>query len=660
MNKAIENVLGYVKKHLIAVIAYSIALIALLVTALCLLSWARSGDAERVVSVKGARLVALDKDNPPTLAEEYIVGQQFDTHGWALAFDGKTVMLNTDDIYEKYVEKELAKHDDIEAGSEQYNALLEKLTKEGTKYDGAIKELEKVTVATEFGSAFEHKRVRITYKKSDYLSYMAEVDGRALYVRAVEVRSYPEYVDMSSGAPVIGEGFSVAAVLGNKPETDAFGEYEEVRGGWKINLTPAMYTVSVVSDDSLDGFYTMSLVCGDVSTEFSFYNAAEQSFVVSSKNNVVKYTTDAADKALTLVVTERSEGYQLDCKGKSSGKYIYTRGENSTVYDFGYELDGKNEIFASESAVDDGRDADGYTATVDGTAFRAQTDVWQGAVVNGIIVDDSGFRMVIDSDKRILRFDVISPSIELKSELQPWDEGGVTITPSDVNIQCNDNGSWSLSAQYTASNDVGTTNALTVNGNAWRTDGENIILEVPDYEKNKLSGAKQIEVSQTVDAGTGEITYAATATVSYTYKNPADEKNPFVSKHETAFTGTGTLDTVAVLENGSEEQSVDATVTLKSDFTWQLNATAPAAPATPETPETPATPETPEAAPTAEGTVETAADGYWYYRKGEVVLCVVNDAGNAIFVADVEDGEAKTLSVARSSTGGKYDYSLEM
>lgn len=648
MNKTIENALGYVKKHAVAVIAYSIAVIAIFITAMCMLSWALEGAAEQTVAVKSAALVAIDRNNPPSLKEEYIVGQEFDTHGWALEFDGKAVMLNADDIYEKYVQNELDKRDDLVPGSEEYAKLAEKLTALGSKYDKAIKELDKVSVTTEFNAAYENKRVRFVYKKSDYVSYAAEVKGRVLYVRAVEVGRYPEFVNMTGGAPVIGEDFEVYAVLGNKPQTDAFGEYEEVRGGWRIKLGRNMYTLSAVTDDALENFYTLTLVCGDVSTEFSFYNAAGRSFVVGSKNNVVEYETDAAGKALTLVVTQRDDGYQLNCKGKSSGSYIYTDGNVSAVYDFEYELDGTNENFRSDAAVSESRTQTAYAATVDGTVFSAQADVWQGAVVNGLIVDDHGFKMVIGSEKRILEFEYLKPFIELTGETEAWDaDGGVTVSPNSLGIVCKDNGAWTLTAEYVASNEPDKVSAITVDGNNWKFDGSDVILVVPDFEKSKLAGATEVRIEQTVTGG--KALYSATVKIAFTYKNNADANNPIVSEREISFVGEHNAEVTAELygetafdaqtdlpsSDGGAEQTLGAKMIVNSDLTWRLYAGT-------------------------DGNEAAVADGYWYYEKGAMKLSVAHDENDVIYTPDIDDGEVKTLTVKRAATRGSYTYSLDV
>lgn len=621
MNKVFTRILGYVKSHLILVIAYSISAVAMLIVSMCLLSWALSGGVEQTVSVKKASLVAVDADNAPTLHEEYIVGQQFDTRGWALKFAGKTVMLNADDIYKKYV-TDVAEKQNITVGTEAFD----KLTAGGSKYAKAMAQLDKVSINTEFNAAYENKRAQIIYRQSDYVSYVAQIEGKALFVRTVEVESYPEYIDMSGDKPVIDDGFVLTAVLGNKPETDSFGEYEEVRGGWRVSLDEHMYTVSTVSDTSLDDFYTISFFCGDVSTEFSFYNAAGKSFIVSSKNNIVKYSTDSDDRALTLVVTERDDSYQLDCTGTSEGSYIYTRGDVSTVYDFAYELNGKDEVFNSSENIDEAHGNGTYTATVDGTEFTANADVWQGAVVNGIIVDDHGFKAVIESAKRILEFDRIMPMFTLDGEDESWSDGGVEIQAYAPKLSINDNGRWTISVAYKPSN--GEESAVTVEGSEWLFDGEDIILVVPDYEKSKTNGETALHVS--VEAG-DSIALSSQIDIAFEYSNSS-------SVHAIEFSSEAQNATVAELVGSVEVgfQTLYGKLVATKDLAWKLFTGGD------------------------EGSLDEVASGYWHKSNGDIVLTVVSDENNVVYVPDAEEGEVKTVTIDCSATRGKFTYSLEL
>ncbi len=442
--KAKDFIVGFVKKHLLACILYTVALIATLIFSLVLLGWAREGDIEKTVVIKATSLASITRDEPPEYDTEFIVGQSFDTHGLAIKVGKKRIMLNADDIFDKYV-RQPADEKGFLPGTDEYNKLLS-----SSKYKNAMAQLEKITVNDAFKQAGKTD-LQIVYKVSDYESYIVTIPAVVHFVRAVEIEQYPDYIDMTGEEAIVGDGFEMYAVLGSEPSADVFGEAEKTDGGWRIAVGDGMYTQSYVGDPELDGFYTATYYCGDIATEFSFYNAAGRSFIVGSSRDVVEFTADGSEETapdLTLVVTDRSKSYQENCMGKTSGSYIYSGGKTE-IYDFEFELTDKEELFGTKGVIE--AKGDGvYTATVEGTVFSAPSDVWQGAVVNGVIYDDSGYKLVINSPKRILDFEYTDSSAfaELNAATS-WADGGKTVNAS-ARLALGRDGKWNVSVDYGA------------------------------------------------------------------------------------------------------------------------------------------------------------------------------------------------------------------
>lgn len=352
-----NGILTFVKKNVTTFIYGSLGLITAIV-AIALIVWTVNGDKERLAEFRPAFIVT---DTP--LQTEYLVGQKFNCNGLSLNI-----------------------------GSEGNPQLIP---------------AEDCGVNADFTSAGE-KTVEITYKPDDYTTYLAEVDVTVIFVRSMEIEVYPSNIEVVDSNNIETDAdFAMYATLASRPDTDAFGEVTASANGYRVKLNESMYTVSCSADGQLDNFYNLTLYCGNVSSVFSFYNAAGRSFIVTSSNDVVSYTEDNVvdgDAAMTLVVTERDGGYQTDCTGKTTGFYVYNNGSEEKIYDFNYELTDKTEMFLSKE-VEESVTSDGYKAVIDGHTFIASPSLWQNAVVNGMIVDDHGFKLVINSDRRILSFD---------------------------------------------------------------------------------------------------------------------------------------------------------------------------------------------------------------------------------------------------------------
>lgn len=355
-------VLAFIKKNLRDVIIFGTAAVVSIVLVAVLLSWTVKGDREREVQVRTATLVAED------LQTEYLVRQEFSADGASLDIGGEFIPI------------------------------------------------EDCGINADFSSAGE-KTVEIVYRKNDFVSYVARVDVSVLFVRSIAVESYPAVASVEDGKFSADEGLGVYATLAQLPKSDRFGTAEATEYGYKIKLDDGLYSTTCVRDTALDGFYTVSFFCGDVSTGFSFYNAAGKSYVVSSPKDIVLFDADSDDgSALTLIVTDRDDRYQYDCNGSTAGCYVHRAADGTeTEHAFAYSLtdmkkaDGSTvteERFDSDG-VAEANGGDVYTARIGDAGYTATAALFQSAVVNGSIVEDGGYKLVVGSDKRILPFEYV-------------------------------------------------------------------------------------------------------------------------------------------------------------------------------------------------------------------------------------------------------------
>ncbi len=336
-----------------------------LLSVILLLVWTISGDAERALTVRKATLVVNG-----TWQEEYLVGQQVNLDG---------VSLNI--------------------GTEKKPKLI------------AMKDC---TITADFISAGKN-HIEISYKTNEYTMYSATRAVNVLQVRALEVEHYSSFITAHENSFTPSEDFKGYAILASKPSTDAFGEVEKVENGWKVALKEDMFSSSCSKPDKTQNFYSATLYCGTLSHSFNFYNAAGQSFIVTSSTDVVKYDNSNAGSTatLSLVVTDRSTNYQTDCTGSTKGYYIYTdiHGEERTL-PFAYTLEEKDERLQSaeqtagltETVTGENEEMQ-YTVQFDGNAFGVNADVFQSAVVGGRIFEDHGYKLVVGAKERILHFD---------------------------------------------------------------------------------------------------------------------------------------------------------------------------------------------------------------------------------------------------------------
>lgn len=263
-----------------------------------------------------------------------------------------------------------------------------------------------------------NKRVTITYSPDAYTSYKGYLSVSVYFVRGLEVVTMPKSVNVADdGTFTCDDGFKILAHLNTMPyDTDKFVP----AGENAVVLTPAMYTALTVKSKQIDCYYTGSIYCGNLTYSFNFYNAAGRTFIVNSERNVVDYeNTGDGSASLTLIVTDAPDTYQHESVGTTVGSYIYTNESGQTsVHDFDYELTETEEIFSSEGFAEAHTD-EAYTATYDGNTFTVAANLFQSAVVNGIILQDGQYLLVVESADRTLEFTRVTDSVPQEGEAVP-------------------------------------------------------------------------------------------------------------------------------------------------------------------------------------------------------------------------------------------------
>ena len=407
-----NGIASYLKNHTSAVI-YALFGVMTAALAAALLTWTLMGSVEREIRTFGATLVS---ETP--LRTEYLVGQ---------SFEGAGAYLNI-----------------------------------GTAEEPENIPFEDCTVTADFTSAGT-KAVLVSYMYDEYTNYEAVVYVDVLFVRSLQIETYPRHVEVTEEGASFSEDFEAYAELDRAPQTDVFGPAEETRGGYRVRVNEDMYTVSCKGSPSVAGYYDLSVYCGETSCSFSVFNLKDRSLIVGSSSDVVPFESDAANAgSLTLVVTERGDGYQTDCTGKTSGYYVYTAADGTeSVLPFAYELSDTEELLQSPSVEERlvrGGDGDEYyEAVYGGRTFTASASLFRTAVVGGMIVEDHGYKLVIDSDKRILRFtydpadptDPADPAYDPASSAQTPASGGTAptltlyVTDYDMNPLLGTGNGWS-------------------------------------------------------------------------------------------------------------------------------------------------------------------------------------------------------------------------
>lgn len=333
-------------------IFYLVFAIATAILFTALIAWSATlGNA--ATTYEGTLLFEAEGDG--TIRREYIVGQEFDPEGIYLRAGNETVPVS------------------------------------------------ECQISADFTSA-GNKTVTFTYVNGDNLTYEAKMDVTVYFVRGIRIASRPECIDVdaASGKLTMDEHFSLQAELSSAPkDVSRF----RIVGKNTVELSPEMYSATATADKDIEDLYSATLLAGNISYSFSFYNGySGRSLFVASKNNVIplKNRNAEAHSSLTLVVTENPSTYQSENSGKSAGYYVYTDADGAQqLLPFSYEFSAYTETFSSEGVEESHTDG-GYEVTVNGETFAADADVFQNGVVNGVIVEDGEFAFVVDSTNRVL------------------------------------------------------------------------------------------------------------------------------------------------------------------------------------------------------------------------------------------------------------------
>jgi len=330
---------------------YSIFVVVSAIVFSILIVWSCFGNSSMDVVVIDATVVASD-----VAQGEYLVGQKFNGEGLSL-----------------------------DVGSEVVS----------------IKDCE---VQYDFSSA-GNKQVKLIYSPNAQTSYVGVHDVKVYFVRSLTPLSRPSEVEVNDdGSFTTDDGFKLKAQLNALPKDET--RFERVQGEENtIFLTPESYTTKTVASVSIKGYYDAALYCGNLTYNFSFYNAAGRTFIVESEKSVVEYENQNADSKnkMALVVTDVDKNYAQTCTGESGGYYVYTK-ENGeqTVLDFSFELTQTQEQFKSSQVESESHIGDKYSVVYGQETFTCPADLWQGAVVNGKIYSEGERKLVASSDNRVL------------------------------------------------------------------------------------------------------------------------------------------------------------------------------------------------------------------------------------------------------------------
>lgn len=377
---------NFIKKNFLN-LSYAVAGLLTAILAIILLTWTMKGKTLDSISYRQANLVIDDQ-----IRTEYLVGQEFENEGYSLDIgDGKIIPAS-----------------DCQAN-----------------YD--------------FTSAGE-KSVEISYT-SENIVYQSTMNVTTLYVRSIEIVKYPSLVTISSDNIALDDTFEMYAILSTAPKTESFGEVKKIDDGYRIQLNANQnsnaYSLSYQQEKSKENLYHLTIYCGNLSSSFSFYNAAGKSFIINSSSDVVEYTSvnEEDSTSFTLVVSNRSEQYQIDCTGKTTGFYIYKNANGQeTVYDFAYEMKDSEEVFTSSTDVKETynkNNDENYHVEIDGNEYVAASSAWQRAVVNGSIRKVDGHFIVIQSEARILPFTYVTDE---ETDVQEKSSPSLTLYVTDYEL----------------------------------------------------------------------------------------------------------------------------------------------------------------------------------------------------------------------------------
>lgn len=353
----------WIKSHLSTII-YILCGFATIIASTSLVIWSKNGDKALDVNIISKEVVTNENTQ-----REYLVGQK----------------VNTDNLF-------------LNIGNDRKENLIP---------------ASECKIESDFTSA-GNKQITLSYEPNSYTSYQGKLDVKVHFVRNIIVKSHPKSINVDKENKTFSSTdlFDISAELATRPTTSDFEIDDSIDDKIAVKLKPEMYTTSVIESTTIEGFYSASLYLGNLTYSFNFYNNAGSTFYVSSEKDIVQFenVNTSSNSKLILVVTSRDSSYQFDCIGLTSGSYIYQneKGEKE-ILDFSYELKEKEECFNSskiEEIKDDSNSL--YIAKYDNNEFKVQSNLWQSAVVNGLIYNDGGFNLVANSDSRILHMNYVS------------------------------------------------------------------------------------------------------------------------------------------------------------------------------------------------------------------------------------------------------------
>ncbi len=339
-------------KHHLETFVYSLCGAITLLATVILFVWSWNGSIK-----KSSQIIATDVVAEEGVRTEYLVGQPFSMDGLSLEVKKKKIPATECSVY--------------------------------ADFSGAGK-----------------KQVTLTYAVDATTSYQGIFEVEVYFVRNIYVEQLPSKIEVSEQNTFsCDEDFEVRAEIVGHPKTDVFDVIEENGIFSTIVLHEDCYTTNALESNKTKGFYFANLYCGNLSIPFYFYNDAGETFLVEAEKDILHFDSEGKE-SLTLVVTDRSHSYQTDCVGKTQGVYIYTDGEGKQEkLEFAYELKEKEECFLSKK-VKEAHDSvqEKYQMTYQNESFSIEEGLFQSAVVGGLIYEDHGYLMVIDSESRYLDF----------------------------------------------------------------------------------------------------------------------------------------------------------------------------------------------------------------------------------------------------------------
>lgn len=354
------NIKNLFKNHLSTII-YSLFGVVTLTGSISLFTWSILGEQAEKLETLPAIVLSSEESQ-----REYLVGQTFNTEGLSLNI-----------------------------GSESKPKIID---------------IEDCVINANFTSA-GYTKVEISYSPTINKTYTGYYDVNVLFVRNLKVLNAPTDIEVNEETKTFktDDQFKVVAELASIPTTNDFEYYLENQNVF-IELQDNMYTTSVVESAKIDNYYSASLYCGNLTYSFNFYNNDDKTFLIKDEKDIVFFENENEDSKskLMLVITNRDGSYQTSCIGNTTGYYIYESKNEKQIIDFNYQLKETEEVFKSSNVLESKDDINNlYKVAINNETFVSESSLWQSAVVNGLIYDDGGYKLVVASNSRILNLEYI-------------------------------------------------------------------------------------------------------------------------------------------------------------------------------------------------------------------------------------------------------------